>query len=95
MALEERVNITDNHLMIGNYPGDPAFVTAHNLDAASHIKIRPEDYDAQINTPLVKAAGTKPDNWETLFDLVDMPLGQTWELKKNDAGTELILKRTP
>ena len=93
LTLEEKVNITGNHLMIGNNPGYPAFVTAHNLDAASDIKIRPEVYDAQINKPLVKAAGTKPDNWETLFELVEMPSGQTWELKKNDAGTELILKR--
>ena len=95
LTLEERVKIQDNHLMIGKNPDYPAFVTANNLDADSDIKIRPEDYSGQINTPLVKAAGTKPDNWETLFDLVDMPLGQTWELKKNDAGTELILKRTP
>ena len=79
--------------MIGNNPDYPAFVTAHNLDAASDIKIRPEVYSDQINKPLVKAAGTKPDNWETLFELVDIPPGQTWELKKNDAGTELILKR--
>lgn len=93
LTLEERVKIQDNHLMIGNNPGYPAFVTAHNLDAASDIKIRPEVYDAQINKPLVKAAGTKPDNWETLFELVEMPSGQAWELKKNDAGTELILKR--
>lgn len=95
LTLEERVKIQDNHLMIGNNPSYPAFVTANNLDADSDIKIRPEDYSGQINTPLVKAAGTKPDNWETLFNLVDMPPGQTWELKKNDAGTELILKRTP
>lgn len=94
LTLEERVKIQDNHLMIGNNPSYPAFVTANNLDADSDIKIRPEDYSGQINTPLVKAAGTKPDNWETLFNLVDMPPGQTWELKKNDAGTELILKRT-
>lgn len=94
LTLEEKVNITGNHLMIGNNPGYPAFVTAHNLDAASDIKIRPEVYDAQINKPLVKAAGTKPDNWETLFELVDIPPGQTWELKKNDAGTELILEKT-
>ena len=93
LTLEEKVNITGNHLMIGNNPGYPAFVTAHNLDAASDIKIRPEVYSDQINKPLVKAAGTKPDNWETLFELVDIPPGQTWELKKNDAGTELILKR--
>ena len=95
LTLEERVKIQDNHLMIGNNPSYPAFVTAHNLNAESGIKIRPEDYDAQINKPLVKAAGTKPDNWETLFELVEKPLGETWELKKNDAGTELILKRTP
>ena len=94
LTLEERVKIQDNHLMIGNNPSYPAFVTANNLDADSDIKIRPEDYSGQINTPLVKAAGTKPDNWETFFNLVDMPPGQTWELKKNDAGTELILKRT-
>ena len=95
LTLEERVKIQDNHLMIGNNPSYPAFVTANNLDADSDIKIRPEDYSGQINTPLVKAAGTKPDNWETLFELVEKPLGETWELKKNDAGTELILKRTP
>ena len=95
LTLEERVKIQDNHLMIGNNPSYPAFVTANNLDADSDIKIRPEDYSVQINTPLVKAAGTKLDNWETLFNLVDKPSGQTWELKKNDAGTELILKRTP
>jgi len=94
LTLEERVKIQNNHLMIGNNTGYPAFVTAHNLDAASDIKIQPENYDDQMNKPLVKAAGTKPDNWETLFDLVDMPPGQTWELKKNDAGTELILEKT-
>ncbi|WP_436411163.1 right-handed parallel beta-helix repeat-containing protein [Treponema denticola] len=95
LTLEERVKIQDNHLMIGNNTEYPAFVTAHNLDAASDIKIRPEVYSGQINTPLVKAAGTKPYNWETRFELVEKPSGQTWELKKNDAGTELILKRTP
>ena len=94
LTLEERVKIQNNHLMIGKNTDYPAFVTAHNLNAESDIKIQPEVYSDQINTPLVKAAGTKPDNWETLFELVDKPSGQTWELKKNDAGTELILKKT-
>ena len=94
LTLEERVKIQNNHLMIGNNTGYPAFVTAHNLDAASDIKIQPENYDDQMNKPLVKAAGTKPDNWETLFNLEVMPSGQTWKLKKNDAGTELILEKT-
>ena len=94
LTLEERVKIQNNHLMIGKNTDYPAFVTAHNLNAESDIKIRPEVYSDQIDKPLVKAAGTKPDNWETLFELVEMPPGQTWELKKNDAGTELILKKT-
>ena len=70
------------------------FITVKDLDAATYIDIQPENYDVQIHNPLVKAVDTKPNNWETLFNLVVMPSGQTWKLKKNDAGTELILEKT-
>lgn len=93
LTIDGKATIKDNHLMISYQDTTSNFITVKDLDAATYIDIRPEDYADQINKPLVKAAGTKPDNWETLFNLVVMPPGQTWELKKNDAGTELILRR--
>ena len=94
LTIDGKATIKDNHLMISYQDTTSNFITVKDLDAATYIDIRPEDYADQIHNPLVKAAGTKPDNWENLFKLVEMPSGQTWELKKNDAGTELILKRT-
>jgi len=94
LTIDGKATIKDNHLMISYQDTASNFITVKDLDAATYIDIQPEDYDVQKNKPLVKAAGTKPDNWETLFELVDVPSGQTWKLKKNDAGTELILKKT-
>ena len=94
LTIDGKATIKDNHLMISYQDTASNFITVKDLDAASDIKIQPENYDDQMNKPLVKAAGTKPDNWETLFNLEVMPSGQTWKLKKNDAGTELILEKT-
>ncbi|MGI5076506.1 right-handed parallel beta-helix repeat-containing protein [Treponema maltophilum] len=94
LTIDGKATIKDNHLMISYQDTTSNFITVKDLDAATYIDIQPENYADQINKPLVKAAGTKPNNWETLFNLVVMPPGQTWELKKNDAGTELILKKT-
>ena len=94
LTIDGKATIKDNHLMISYQDTASNFITVKDLDAATYIDIQPEDYDVQKNKPLVKAVGTKPDNWETLFELVDVPSGQTWKLKKNDAGTELILEKT-
>lgn len=93
LYIEGSVAVKDNDLMIGHNPSTNTFVTARNLDSAARIDIYPEKYNDQKDKPLVKATGTKPAGWESLFRLVKIPSGETWKLEKNGDDTELILKK--